>query len=422
MLRIYIDCTTMKETLLSPPIIKTPATPEIPDKPLSFEDTSVAFAAHSDKSLRKKFLIFAAMNSNLLTNMGTSMLKKAFAWGLPVKGLVKSTVFEQFCGGETIEDSEKTIQELAAFNIGTILDYSLEGENDEEAFEATTKEILRTVEKARTTPSIPFCVFKVTGIGRFALLEKIQRGDALTAREEQSFEQLRERVDRICRATYEAGTRVFIDGEETWIQDVIDQLAYEMMKKYNGERAVVYNTFQMYRSDGMQLLRNAMQFAATHQVWLGAKLVRGAYMEKERERAEEKGYPGPINPTKEVTDDLFNQGLKYCLDNKQRIALCCGSHNDYSNYYLCLLMEKHNVQRDDQRMYFAQLYGMSDNLSFALAEHGYNVAKYVPYGPVKHVMPYLMRRAKENTSMAGQSSREFNLVKREMHRRGIELL
>lgn len=407
------DCTTMEGTVL---------TNNIPEKPLSFEDTAIAFAAQSDKALRKKFLIFAAMNNNMMTNLGTTMLKQAFALGLPVKGLVKSTVFEQFCGGETIEDSEKTIQELAAFNIGTILDYSVEGEKNEKAFEATTREILRTVEKAKHSPGIPFCVFKVTGLARFKLLEKVQRGDKLTAEEKKSFEQVRERVDRICKATYEAGVRVFIDGEETWIQNVIDDLAYEMMKKYNGERAVVYNTFQMYRSDGMQLLRNAMHFAATHQIWLGAKLVRGAYMEKERDRAEDKGYPSPINANKELTDDLFNQGLKFCMDNKQRIALCCGSHNDYSNYYLTMLMEKHSVQRSDSRVYFAQLYGMSDNLSFALAEHGYNVAKYVPYGPVKHVMPYLMRRAQENTAMAGQSSREFNLVRREMHRRGIGLV
>nr|WP_316928869.1 proline dehydrogenase family protein [Nafulsella turpanensis] len=407
-----IDCMTMEGTVLT----------HIPEKPLSFEDTAVAFASQSDLALRKKYLIFAAMNSNLLTNVGTVLLKQALNLHLPVKGLIKETIFEQFCGGETIEDSEKTIQELAQSNIGTILDYSVEGEENEKAFEATTREILRTVEKARTTPTIPFCVFKVTGIARFSLLEKVQRGDKLSETEQQSFDQVKERVDRICKAAHDANTRVFIDGEETWIQDVIDQLALEMMKRYNGERPVVYNTYQMYRVDGLQLLRNALHFAVTHQVWLGAKLVRGAYMEKERDRAEEKGYPDPINPNKEMTDDLFNQGLKFCLDHKQRIGMCCGSHNDYSNYYLTMLMEKHGVHKEDPRFFFAQLYGMSDNMSYALAAHGYNVAKYVPYGPVKHVMPYLIRRAQENTAMAGQSSREFNLVRREMNRRGIKLL
>ena len=389
---------------------------------ISFDDSSLAFAGQSDKTLRKKFLVFSAMNQQFLTSVGSSFLRKAFEWGLPVKGIVKETVFEQFCGGESIEESQKTIQELAALNVGTILDYSVEGEGNEEVFDATTREVLRTVEKAKNTPSIPFCVLKLTGIARFSLLEKVQRGSSLTLEEEKSLAQVRARLDRICNATREANVSVFVDGEESWIQDAIDQIVFEMMKKYNGERAVVYNTFQMYRKDGMQQLRKAMHFAATHQIWLGAKLVRGAYMEKERERAAEVGYPDPINPSKESTDELYNQGLKFCLDNKQRIALCSGSHNDYSNYYLTLLIEKHGLKRTDPRVYFAQLYGMSDNISFALAAHGYNVAKYVPYGPVKYVLPYLIRRAKENTSIMGQTSRELSLIKREMKRRGISLI
>ena len=396
--------------------------PPINETNISFDDTALAFAGQSDKTLRKKFLIFSAMNNQLLTSAGSSFLRRAFEWGIPVKGIVKETVFEQFCGGESIRESEKTIQELAALNVGTILDYSVEGEGNEDVFEATTEEVLRNVEKAKNTPSIPFCVLKITGIARFSLLEKVQRGDTLSLAEEKSLEMVRSRLDRICSATERANVSIFIDGEESWIQNIIDQLVFEMMKKYNTERAVVYNTFQMYRKDGMQLLRRAMHFAATHQVWIGAKLVRGAYMEKERERAEEMGYPDPINPSKEKTDDLYNQGLKFCLDNKQRIALCSGSHNDYSNYYLTLLLEKHGLKRNDQRVYFAQLYGMSDNISFALAAHGYNVAKYVPYGPVKYVLPYLIRRAKENTSFMGQTSRELSLIKREMKRRGIGLI
>lgn len=396
--------------------------PPIRDKNISFDDTAVAFASQSDTALRKKYFVFAAINNQLLTNTGSTLLKKAFDLGLPIEGLVKNTVFEQFCGGESIEDSEKTIQELAPYHIGAILDYSVEGEKNEQVYEATTQEILRTVEKARTTSSIPFCVFKVTGIASFSLLEKIQQGGSLSEAEQQSFEKVKNRMDRICKASKEAGVSVFIDGEESWIQNTIDELAYDLIKKYNTERAVVYNTFQMYRKDGMKLLRNAMRFAVTHQVWLGAKLVRGAYMEKERERAEENNYPDPININKQATDDLYNQGLKFCLDNKQRIALCSGSHNEYSNYYLTVLIEKHSLQRNDPRVYFAQLYGMSDNVSFSLAAHGYNVAKYVPYGPVKYVMPYLIRRARENTSIAGQSSRELRLIKQEMKRRGLGII
>ncbi|AHM61915.1 proline dehydrogenase [Flammeovirgaceae bacterium 311] len=389
---------------------------------LDFNDTKTAFASLSDKALRKKYLIFASMNNNLLTKAGTYFLRSAFQLRLPIKGMVKNTVFEQFCGGETIEESNSTIQELAGYNIKTILDYSVEGEKTEKAFEATTEETLRTIEKAKSSPHMPICVFKITGIAPFKLLEKVQRGDALDPQEETAFIRVRERVERICKATAEAGVRIFIDGEETWIQNTIDALTYEMMLKYNQQRPVVYNTYQLYRRDGLKLLQDAMHMATMHNIHLGAKLVRGAYMEKERARAEAMNYPDPINPSKQATDDLYNQALKFCMDNKQRIALCSGSHNEYSNQLLTVLMKKHSLKRTDERVYFAQLYGMSDNLSFTLAAAGYNVVKYVPYGPVEKVMPYLFRRAKENTSVAGQSSREFALVQTEMKRRGIGLV
>ncbi|WP_224999376.1 proline dehydrogenase family protein [Cesiribacter sp. SM1] len=389
---------------------------------LDFNDTKTAFAPLSDNALRKKYLIFASINNNLLTRAGTTLLKSAFRLRLPIKGVVKHTVFEQFCGGETIKESEQTIQKLAEYNIKTILDYSVEGEKTEQAFDATTEETLRTIAKAKNSPHLPVCVFKVTGIAPFDLLEKIQRGDALNPQEEAAFERVRERVERICKATADAGVRVFIDGEETWIQNTIDALAYEMMLKFNQQRAVVYNTYQLYRRDGLKLLQDAMHMATMHNIHLGAKLVRGAYMEKERARAEEMNYPDPINPGKQATDDLYNQALKYCMDNKQRIALCSGSHNEYSNQLLTILMQKHGLKRTDDRVYFAQLYGMSDNLSFTLAAAGYNVVKYVPYGPVEKVMPYLFRRAQENTSVAGQSSREFSLIQTEMKRRGIKLV
>ena len=319
--------------------------------PLNFDDTATAFAAHSDVSLKKKYLLFASMNNPALTRFGTGFLKMAFKFGLPVKGAVKQTIFEQFCGGETIKDSEATIQELAEFNIGTILDYSVEGESNEASFDATTEELLRTVAKSKESADVPFCVFKVTGIASFSLLAKIQAKKPLTPTEEEAWQRVQNRVDRICKATYEANTRVLIDGEETWIQDTIDELAYSMIKKYNTERAVVYNTYQMYRTEGMKLLRDGFHFATMHNVWLGAKLVRGAYMEKERARAEEMGYADPINPTKEATDDMYNQGLKFSLDNKQRIAICSGSHNEYSNRLLALLMEKHGVTKNDDRFF-----------------------------------------------------------------------
>ena len=398
-----------------------PVAPSHPQQ-LSFDDTKTAFAAQSNKALRKKYLVFASMNNNLLTKAGTALLKTAFQLRLPIKSVVKHTIFEQFCGGETIAESEATVQELARFNIKTILDYSVEGEKTEEGFDATLAETLRTVEKARQSLHMPICVFKVTGLASFDLLEKVQRKDSLSPAEAAAFERVRQRVDSICKATAEAGISVFVDGEETWIQDTIDTLAYEMMLKYNQQRAVVYNTYQLYRRDGFKLLQDAMHMATMHNIFLGAKLVRGAYMEKERARAQAMGYPDPINPTKQASDDLYNQALKYCLDNKQRIALCSGSHNEYSNQLLTILMEKHGLSRTDPRVYFAQLYGMSDNLSVTLAAAGYNVVKYVPYGPIEKVMPYLFRRAQENTSVAGQSSREFSLIQKEMKRRGIGLV
>lgn len=384
--------------------------------PISFDDTAVAFSSKSDKELKKMYLLFASMNNNLLTSFGTSVLKFGLKLNLPIKGLIKKTVFEHFCGGESIKDSEKTIQELAGYNIGTILDYSVEGEKTEEGFEETAREIIKTIEKAKDSPSIPFSVFKITGVASGEILEKAQE-KTLSKEESIGYKKAIERIDTICKKAFDCKVRIFIDGEESWMQDTIDEIAYDMMRKYNTEAPIVYNTYQMYRKDMLAKLRETFQYSATYNYYLGAKLVRGAYMEKERERAEEHGYEDPIQANKEATDEDYNRALKFCIDNKQRIAVCSGSHNEYSNYYLTVLMEKHSLKNNDSRVYFAQLYGMSDNISFNLANAGYNVAKYVPYGPVTSVMPYLFRRAEENTSIAGQSSREFLLIKKELRRR-----
>ncbi len=383
---------------------------------VAFDDTAVAFAAKSDKELRKMYLLFAGMNNNFLVSAGTAALKLGLKLNLPIKGLIRKTIFEHFCGGESIEDSEQTIKALAKYNIGTILDYSVEGEKAEAGFDKTAAEIIKTIEKAKDSATIPFSVFKVTGLASGAILAKAQKG-ILNAGEKGEYERIVERIDRICKKAHENKVRIFVDGEESWMQDAIDEIVYSMMRKYNGEAPIVYNTYQMYRKDMLAKLKTAFQYAATYNYYLGAKLVRGAYMEKERERAEEEGYEDPIQPSKAATDEDYNRALKFCLDNKQRVALCSGSHNEYSNYYLTVLMDKHGLQNNDDRVYFAQLYGMSDNISFNLAKAGYNVAKYVPYGPIEAVMPYLFRRAEENTSIAGQSSREFLLIKKELQRR-----
>jgi proline dehydrogenase len=386
---------------------------------ISFEDTSVAFSYKSTGELRKANFIFSMVNHPWISAMATGLVKVAFNLNLPVSGMIKKTAFSHFCGGETIAETEKVVDKLAKFKVGTILDYSVEGEKTEAGFELTTEEILRTLDEAKTSGNIPFSVFKVTGLGAFGLLEKVHQKNALTSEEKNAFERVRTRVDKICRKAYELRIPVLVDAEETWIQDPIDQLAYDMMALYNNERAIVFNTFQLYRTDTLSNLQSAVEDARKRGYHVGAKLVRGAYMEKERERADKLGYPSPIQPSKEASDKAFNDALLFSLSNIDRMAIMCGSHNDFSNLYLTRLLDERSVSPDDSRVWFAQLYGMSDNISFNLANAGYNVAKYVPYGPVKAVMPYLLRRAAENTSVAGQSSRELTLIRKELKRRRL---
>lgn len=387
--------------------------------PLSFEDTSIAFAHKSNQELRKMYWLFAMMNRRWMVKTGTGFVKQALRFRLPlVKWAVKKTVFDHFCGGQSIEDSQHTIDLLDKFNIGTILDYSVEGEKNETSFDHTTQETIRTIEKASQQPEkIPFSVFKVTGVASFDLMAKIQAEETLTDAEQKAWEKARQRVNQICQKASEHKVRIFIDGEETWIQDTIDQLTYEMMKKYNQEMPIVYNTYQMYRTASLGNLKAAFEEAEKENYWLGAKLVRGAYMEKERARAEEKGYTDPIQPNKAASDKDFDAGLQFCMEQRHRIALCAGTHNEHSSMLLTQLIAQYNLPKNDPNVYFSQLFGMSDHISFNLAKAGYNVAKYVPYGPVASVMPYLIRRADENTSVAGQSSREFMLISKEKKRR-----
>jgi proline dehydrogenase len=390
---------------------------------LSFDDTQVAFSSKTDAELYQTYLLFASMNSPSLVGFGTKFVSGALNMGLPIKGIIKHTLFKQFCGGETIEECSQTVQQLAKFNIGTILDYSVEGMKNEKWFDSTTEETILTIHKAaQNRKAIPFCVFKVTGLAATPLLEKATdelRGKAVnwTAEEKAAYQRVQQRVDKICKTAFENKVRVFIDGEETWIQDAIDALCYDMMEKYNRQECIVYNTFQLYTWDRLGKLKNAAQTAKTKGYWLGAKLVRGAYMEKERKRANEMGYKDPIQPNKEASDKDFDAALVFCVENKDYIAICAGTHNEQSSYLLAELMNKHGIAPNHPNFFFAQLFGMSDNISYNLAKAGYNVAKYVPYGPVKAVMPYLFRRAAENTSIAGQTSREFLLVKKELSRR-----
>jgi len=384
---------------------------------ISFDNIEIAFNSKSDTDLRKMYVIFATLNSNTAVKLGIKMTNLAFKYRFPVKGLLKKTMFGHFCGGESIHDSQRTIDGLAEYRIGSILDYSVEGEGDEASFDHTKNEILKTIAKASGSPDMPFSVFKVSGLGDYKIMIKVQEGKDLSEKETGYFKNLESRFDELCKAAFDANVRILVDAEESWFQNVIDKMAYEAMEKYNKETAIVYNTYQMYRHDMLRNLKDAHHEAVAKQYYLGAKLVRGAYMEKERNRAKEKGYPSPIQPTKKATDDDFNAALQFCVNNKQRIFLMSGSHNELSNIILTELMSLHGLNPDDERIYFAQLFGMSDNISFNLSDAGYNVAKYVPYGPVKAVIPYLARRAEENTSIAGQSSREFDLIRKEIARR-----
>lgn len=384
-----------------------------------FEDTSVAFASKSDSQLKKTYWLFAMMNRAGLVNVGTFFIKLALRLHLPVKNIIKSTIYEQFCGGETIQECEGTIRLLADSDIGTILDYSIEGEDEEAVFEATTAELLRTIDRAAAAKDIPFTVFKLSGIAPSELLEKVQRNDTLTPKEQKAYESVVERVERLCSQAHLRSVRIFFDAEESWIQEVIDTMAYTMMERYNTRRAIVFNTYQLYRNETLEAYKNAYLEARQKNYFLGGKLVRGAYMEKERLRARENNYRTPIHDSKEATDQDFNAAVDFSLEHLDSVEVCLGTHNEFSCLHCAGKMAKLGLKPGDPRVWFAQLLGMSDNISYNLAKRGYNVAKYVPYGPIDSVMPYLFRRAQENKSIAGQSSREFLLVKREMKRRKL---
>jgi proline dehydrogenase len=385
---------------------------------ISFNNTEIAFKHKSNADLRRANFLFSVMANPGLVKMGKGVTRFGLNVGLPIKGMIKSTIFKQFCGGETIEECTATINSLWKSHVGTILDYSVEGKTSPEDFEATTQEIIATIAKAKGNPGIPFAVFKVTGIGLFGILEKANDGvDTLTAEEKAEYDDVFERVDRICKAGFDSNVPVFIDAEETWIQDTIDRMAHQMMERYNQATAIVFNTVQLYRHDRLAFLKTSVAWAKEQQLHYGVKLVRGAYMEKERKRALEKGYPSPIQPDKETCDKEYDEALEFLTDNPEYIALCAGTHNEDSSAYLADLMDRKGIAKTDKRFYFAQLLGMSDHISFTLAHAGYNVAKYVPYGPVKEVIPYLFRRADENTSVKGQTGRELSLIKQERARR-----
>jgi proline dehydrogenase len=331
--------------------------------------------------------------------------------------MIKGTIFKQFCGGENIQECTLTINKLGKYGVGSILDYSVEGKEEEKDLDRACEEIIATVKRAKGDKNIPFSVFKVTGLARHYILEKVSSGEVLSEADQSEFERVSRRVQRICEEGHQQNVRVFIDAEESWIQKAIDELATVNMERYNKDRAIIYNTLQMYRHDRLSFMKVSYEKAMQVNYFLGLKLVRGAYMEKERDRAAELGYASPIQPDKESTDRDYNEALRFCVEHVDKIAICAGTHNEESSMILTELMASKAIAKGDERIYYSQLLGMSDHISFNLAKEGYKVAKYVPYGPVDAVLPYLTRRAQENTSMAGQMGRELGLILAEKKRR-----
>jgi proline dehydrogenase len=387
------------------------------DFELNFQDTKTAFADKTTAELREKYRLFKLMNYPVLNGIATSSAQIALMLHLPVEWLIKNTIFEQFCGGENIEECQATIEKLVKSSIGTILDYSVEGKHHEDDFERTKDETILNLKRAKNDEKIPFAVFKVTGIAPLGTLEKISSNSELKESNKTKWESTIRRVTEICEFAYSIKQPIFIDAEESWIQPAIDRLATDMMAMFNRESPIVFNTLQLYRHDRMEFLQTSHSEAKKAGYFLAVKLVRGAYMEKERERAKEMGYPSPIHQDKNATDRDFDAACSYCLANINEIAFVAGTHNDASVQKLVKKMDQTDVPADHKSVFFSQLYGMSDNLSYVLARNKYNVSKYVPYGPVRDAVPYLIRRAQENTSVVGQVSRELELISKELERR-----
>ncbi len=384
-----------------------------------FENTSTAFALKSDSELERAYFLFKMIANEPLVRIGTAMTNFALKTHLPVNGLIRATVFDHFCGGVNEADCMPVVEKMWGKDVCSVLDYSVEGKEDEDTLDHCLARTLEVMDFVKQKEAMPFAVFKPTGYGRLGLYQKIGKGKTLTDSEMWEWQRVVNRFDTTCKKAYDLGISLLIDAEESWMQDTADQLVEDMMRKYNKKKAVVFNTLQLYRWDRIDYLKKLHSRAKEEGFKMGIKVVRGAYLEKENERAEEKGYKTPMCPTKEATDDNFDTCVTYILDHLDTISLFAGTHNEESSYNLMQLMADMGIVKNDNRIWFGQLYGMSDHISFNLAEQGYNVAKYLPFGPVRDVMPYLIRRAEENTSVAGQTSRELSLLKKERKRRKI---
>ena len=385
--------------------------------PKLFQNTQVAFALKSNTELNRAYYLFKLIANNTLVNIGTTATQLALKLHLPVEGLIRATVFDHFCGGVSEQDCLPVVDKMYSKQVFSVLDYSVEGKEDEAHFDDALAMTLKIISFAQQRQSIPFAVFKPTGFGRIDLYEKVGAKNQLSPEEQAEWTRIETRFDQVCKAAFEANVLVLIDAEESWMQDAADALVTKMMEKYNTQKAVVFNTLQMYRWDRMDYLKNLHEYAKTKGFHIGMKLVRGAYMEKENKRALEGNYPTPICASKEATDQNYNAAVQYMIDHIDTMAIFAGTHNEDSSQLVINSMSEKNISNTDARIWFGQLYGMSDNISFNLGAAGFKVAKYLPFGPVREVMPYLIRRAQENTSVAGQTNRELSLIETERQRR-----
>ncbi|MCW3463803.1 proline dehydrogenase family protein [Chitinophaga nivalis] len=387
--------------------------------PLSFDNTAIAFEAKTDKALKKADFLFSNIGKPWLVKFGAIMTPLAFKLRLPIKGIIKSTIFSQFCGGETLEEAAHTALQLGNYHVGVVLDYGVEAMEGEHSYDAAVPEFIRAIKYAASKPDIPFIAIKITGFARFELLEKLHARETLTPQEQQEYTRVRSRVYAIAEAAAQHKVGLLIDAEESWIQGPVDELTDEMMSLFNKNTVIVYNTFQMYCHDRFDFLKVSLQKATQAGYLLGAKLVRGAYMEKENKRAAELNYPTPIQPSKAATDKDYDAAVQLCIDNLDKLSVFIGTHNENSCMLAARTMDSKGIPHNHPHVNFSQLLGMSDNITFNLAHAGYHVTKYLPYGPVKDVMPYLIRRAQENTSIAGQMGRELGLIRKELKRRAL---
>lgn len=385
-----------------------------------FNNTADAFALKSDTELDRAYFLFKLIASQPLVRIGTAVTNFALNLHLPVEGLIRATVFDHFCGGTTEEDCLPVVDKMFTKGVSSVLDYSVEAKEDESEFDKALEKTLKTIEFAKERQAIPFAVFKPTGFGRFDLWVKLGEGKTFTIEEADEWKRVVERFETVCKAAHADDVALLIDAEESWMQDAADDLVADMMRKYNKDKAIVYNTLQMYRWDRLDYLKKLHEQAKEEGFYIGMKIVRGAYMEKENKRAEEMGYISPICISKEATDVNYDAAIEYMLEHIDTMAIFAGTHNEESSYKLMAMMQQKSIAKNDERIFFGQLYGMSDNISFNLAANGYHVAKYLPFGPVRDVMPYLIRRAEENTSVAGQTSRELNLISAERKRRKLQ--